>query len=219
MSAIVNLAQETLDDQELDLAEHLSVLLSNDQYDAGLVVAAILPKYYEGDRTLQPDSIYRTLYYVDQYAALRDFEGKTRTFLDMVSGHIENCLFHLYAETPHLTKSNVPFGTLVQALHNLGLLSDGLTFQLRAFNKVVNIPAKHFNAYSLPSAIGRRTFSVPEAAFAFMIMRKLSVPLFALLKEKGVEMKADWPPFDPKWLEWSPLVPGYQSEVDPTEIP
>jgi hypothetical protein len=56
----------------------------------------------------------------------------------------------------------------------------------------VNVPSKHFNARFLPSALDERNFSVPEAAYALMMMRKLSMPFFALLKENGVEMKADW---------------------------
>jgi hypothetical protein len=103
-------------------------------------------------------------------------------------------------------ESRRPFGPLVLALHKQGVLSEELATRLLAFNKTVNAPSKHFNAHFLPSALDERTFSVPEAAYAFMMMRKLSIPLFALLEEKGIEMKADWPPFDPGWQDWSPLI-------------
>jgi hypothetical protein len=217
MSAIIKLAREMLDKQELGLAEHLAALLADDKYDAGNVVAAILPRYSEGQQTLRPDSVYRTLYYVDQYTGLRDFQGKTRTFLDMVSGHIEGCLFHLYVGALRRTNLQVPFGPMVQTLHDRGLLSDELASQLQAFNKVVNVPSKHFNAHFLPSTLDERTFTVAEAACAFVMMRKLSVPLFALLKKQGVELKGDWPPFDPKWLAWSPLVPSYHPSQEEQE--
>jgi hypothetical protein len=223
MSAIAELAHLMLDEQELKLADHLSVLLADDEYDAGLVVAAILPKYWEqvgeSQHTLPPRAIYRCLYYVDADAGLINFADRTRNFLDNVCAHIEGCLFLLYEEVSGQAESRWPFGPLVLALRKQGTLSDELASRLLAFNKIVNVPSKHFNAHFLPSALDERTFSVAEAAYAFMMMRKLSVPLFALLKEKGVEMKADWPPFDPRWQDWSPLISERRREKAESSSP
>ena len=127
MSAIARLTREMLDKKELELAEHLSILLADDGYDAGLFVAAILPKYWgqvgESQYTLPPRAIYRSLYYVEAVAGLHTFRERTRNFLDNISGHLEACLFHLYTETSEDANPHLPFGQLVQALHKRGVLS------------------------------------------------------------------------------------------------
>lgn len=198
-----------LDEKEIKLSEHLSVLFADDKYDVGSVVAAVLPKYWEqvgeNRRSLSPQPIFRSLYYVHSYADQIDFAGKTRIFLDFICGHLEGCLFSLYANVSRYAQSKLTFGKLIEVLYGMNILSDKLAGQLWAFNRTVNIPSKHLGALDMPVALEERTFSVLDAACAFVMMRKLSVLLFALLKEKGV-LQADWPSLDERWLDWSPLI-------------
>jgi len=47
MSDIKRLAFDLLNERELQLAHHLSLLLGNDKWDAGSLVGEILPIYWE----------------------------------------------------------------------------------------------------------------------------------------------------------------------------
>lgn len=200
-----------LDEEELVLAYHLSDILENDELDAGLFVATILPVYFEveGDRarTLRPDPIYRPLYYVHVYADKQDFGGYSRIFMDMASAHIEGCLKWLTPNPPEYRSGGGPFGTLVVALHKAGILGAELSEYLRDFNASVNVPSKHFAADFLDrSYLDKRTFSVDDAALSLIMARKLSVQLFDLLVARGVSLPQLWPPFKQEWLSWSPKI-------------
>jgi hypothetical protein len=63
MTEIERLAFDLLDQRELQLAKHLSLLLGDDKWDAGPLVGEILPVYWEkvGDRlqNCHPGNIYR----------------------------------------------------------------------------------------------------------------------------------------------------------------
>jgi len=172
-------------------------------------VAAILPRYWkkEGNITmaLPPRSIFKALSYVNQTAATREFAGKTRDFLKDIFGFLEGCLFHLYTKASPYASPNLPFGKLVEALHKQGVLSDELARQLGAYNRVVNVSSKNFDAFPMTERLDQSTFSVNDAANVFVMMRKLAIPLFILLKKKGV-LEAEWPPFDERWLTRSPLM-------------
>lgn len=48
--------------------------------------------------------------------------------------------------------------------------------------------------------LDERTFSVIETVYAIVIMRKLSIQLFALLKTNGVLLPHGWPEFKDEWL-------------------
>jgi hypothetical protein len=210
MSAIAELAHAILDERELALAKHLSVVLGDDRYNSEAVFAAILPLYWRQNGeikvVLPPRPIFRTLYYVEKYAALRRFREKTRPFLTFLSSHLEGCLFHLSVNAGPYAKPNLTFGRLVVWLRARGSIPEELANQLQAYNKVVNVPSKHFDAFPPPPGLNERTFSVVEAAYSFVMMRKLSMQLFPLLKTRGVIGEVEWPPFNDRWLESFPLI-------------
>jgi hypothetical protein len=92
---------------------------------------------------------------------------------------------------------------LVVELNNSGILPPDLAEHLQKFNKAVNVPAKHPSAYMPTKNLGERTFSVLETAYALVLMRKLSIQLFGILKTRGINLPEQWSPFNDKWLSWS----------------
>jgi len=109
MNAIEEFAREFLDKKELELAAYLSRLLENPRcVYAGVLVSEILPAYSEkrGEsfRSLEPDPIYRPLYYLHMYANGRRFKENTRIFLDMAGSHLEGCLLWLTKTPPPIQK-------------------------------------------------------------------------------------------------------------------
>ncbi|MEP0824964.1 MAG: hypothetical protein HRF40_05715 [Nitrososphaera sp.] len=192
-----------LEEKELGLASRLAIILAEPKWDSGSLLVDILPKYWE-DRedgssyTLQPDGIYRTLYYVHSYGSLAHFEKFTRIFMDMLGSHLEACLYWLG------DSQSLPLGSLTVRLHKEGILSAELAGLLLKFNKLVYVPAKHIYAVDdLPDDINERTFSIIEAALAFVMARKLSISLFELLKSKGVNFPQGWKEFKQEWLSWN----------------
>ncbi len=201
------LAADILDHRELQLAEHLVLLLDDNKLDSGSLIGDIMPIYWERARgrlrNLFPGIIYRPLYYVHSYGSLRDFKDHTRTFMQSISGHLEGCLLCLTAPPPRYGSPHRPFGRLVRPLNNAGVLSDELADQLWRFNEAINVSSKHFNAYMPTDWLNERTFTVKEAACAFLIMRRFSIRLFALLQANGVVLPQGWPDFKTEWLSWS----------------
>ena len=207
MSAIERLAADLLDQPELQLAERLALLLDDDTLDSGSLIEDMIPIYWERVddrlRSLSPDNIYRPLYYVHAYGSLRNFRDKTRTFMTSISGHLEGCLLYLTPSPPEHGVPPRPFGRLVSPLKRTRVLSTELADQLWRFNAAVNVSSKHFDAYMPTRWLHERTFSVTEAAYAFLLMRRLSIKVFALLKANGVILLHDWPDFKNEWLSWS----------------
>jgi hypothetical protein len=211
MSAIEEFARDILDEKELELALYLSKLLANpNNFIVGILVSKILPTYSEkrGDSsyTLDPDPIYRPLYYVHGYANTRHFKDNTRIFLDMTAAHLEGCLLWLTRTPPKFRSAPKPFGPLVLQLLHEGLLPRELADELLRFNKIVNVPAKHMTSFYKPhSRIDERTFSCLDASLAFMAMRKLSIELFKILCSRGINLPSSWKEFDEQWLSpsWS----------------
>ena len=211
MNAIAQLAGQILDEKEWQLSLFLSELLENPRcYLVGSLVKDILPKYSEkrGDHscTLQPDPIYRPLYYLHIYSDMRNFSKFSRHFITLTGGHIEGCLLWLTKTPPKYRSPSKPFGTLVHELYNEKILPEKLFDELKKYNKVANVPAKHFTAHYEPqSNIEKRTFTCLDASLAFMMMRKLSMQLFDLLLSRGVVLPQLWKKFDNNWLSpsWS----------------
>lgn len=209
MNAIEEFARDFLDKKELELAEYLYRLLENPDYVYVIVlVTEILPTFSEKhdgySRTLEPDPIYRPLYYLQMYS--RFFKENTRIFLINASAHIEGCLLWLTITPPKYRHPPKPFGGLVHELFKEGILSEELAYQLRRFNSLFNVPAKHMTAHFQPhSRLDERTFSCLDASYAFMIMRKLSIELFKILETRGVRLPHGWKEFDDNWLSlnWS----------------
>lgn len=217
-SSIESLADILLDGKEKALAYHLNVIMGNDKYDALLFLALILPKYWNGEgksrSSLPPRSVFKRLYYVHQTGGMREFREKTRDFMIDIAGYLEGCLYHLYVEGagpyPH---PNLPFGPLVERLRRRGIIPEGLVLQLKAYNKAVNVPSKHFDAFPVPERLDERTFSVYDAALAFVMTRKISLQLFPIMRAKGIIGDVDWPPFDERWLKVFPLIERRQSNT------
>ena len=210
-SDIATLARRMLDEQELLLAAHLTFILEDDSLDAGRFVEAIIPVYWETvgnhQQTLDPDPIFRPLYYVEGYAGTHDFGRFTRIFIDVASAHIEGCLKWLTPSPPQHRGGYGLFGELVVRLRDPGILDASLAENLLFFNKIVNVPSKHFGAlFTEHSRLDERTFSIEDAAFSLIMTRKLSIQLFDLLVARGVPLKHHWPPFRPEWLTWKPLI-------------
>ena len=206
MSEIEQLALDLLDQRELQLAKHLSLLLGDDKWDVGPLVEEILPVYWEkmGDilQNLEPGSIYRSLYYIHKYSAEGNFKNCTRSYMTFISNHLEGCLLYLTPFPPEHRGPSKPFGRLVKPLKQAGVLSEELAEQLWKFNAAVNVPSKHFDAYMPTRRLDERTFSVMEAAYAFVLMRRLSMQLFGLLQANGVSLPHGWPEFKDGWLSW-----------------
>lgn len=76
------MAHDLLNEEELVLAKHLEVLLSDNIYDAASLVEDIVPIFHEGNRTLQPDPIYRPLMYLVNYADHLRFKDLTRIYIE-----------------------------------------------------------------------------------------------------------------------------------------
>lgn len=206
MSEIEQLAFDLLDQRELQLAKHLSLLLGDDKCDAGPLVKEILPVYWEkvGDRSqnLHPGNIYRPLNYIHVWSSEGDFKNSTRAYMDVISSHIEGCLQNLLKFPSEQRAMSRAFGPLVAQLKKTGILSAELADHLWRFNTVINVPAKHFDAYAPTRWLDERTFSIIETVYALVVMRKLSMQLFTLLKANGVSLPHGWPDFKDEWLSW-----------------
>lgn len=204
MTDIERLAFDFLDDKELRLANHLSLLLGDDKWDAGPLIEEILPVYWEkiGDRSqnCHPGNIYRPLNYIHVWSSLGDFKDRTRAYMDVISNHIEGCLQNLLRLPTQGRAMSRAFGNLVQQLKEQRLLSPELANHLWKFNEAINVPAKHFGAYAPTNWLDERTFSVIETIYAIIIMRKLSVQLFALMKANDIPLPHEWPEFKDEWL-------------------
>jgi hypothetical protein len=211
LTTIEQLAVDLLDEREWQLANRLALILDDDMYDASSLVEEMIPIYWErvGDRkhTLLPDNIYRPLYYIHRWSNNRNFRDNTRGYMMVISAHLEGCLIYLTSCPP--SKYGVsprPFGRLVGPLKRSGILSSELADQLWKFNAAINIPSKHFDAYIPTHWLNERTFSVFETSCALVMMRKLSMQLFAILKANGVVLPYGWPEFKDEWLSWSRMI-------------
>jgi uncharacterized protein YktA (UPF0223 family) len=203
--------KDFLDECELSLANHLTELLKDNKWDSGSFILSIIPIFWEDieqryRQTIEPDPIYRPLYYVHSYGGTANFENITRIFIISICSHLEGCLVYLTPSPPKYRMPSRPFGTLVEKLWDQKVLSDDLADKLRRFNNSFNIPSKHFNArFRSRSRLDERTFSIYEAALAFVMMRNLSIQLFRLLKKRGVNISAQWPEFNEDWLTMWPM--------------
>jgi hypothetical protein len=191
------LAKKILDEEEIKLASRLSTLMKISPSKASSLMRDILPVYHKNLVTHEPRMIYRYLYYVEDYSRGAQLRRLTRFFIHMVCGHLEACLYEL------AKGRQLPYGPLVYKLLKKRVLSQQLADQLLEFNNVVYIPAKHFVAReNLPRKINKRTFAVEDGALAFIMMRKLSMQLFKLLKSGVTTLPEDWKPFKKEWLVW-----------------
>lgn len=211
MSDIERFTVEIFDQKELQLSGHLAFLLEDDSCDSSSLVEEMIPIYWEGvgdrKRTLFPDNIYRPLYYIHVWSNTCNFRDSTRAYMMVISGHLEGCLMYLTSSPPsQYGVPSQPFGRLVRPLKASGILSAELADQLWKFNDIINVPSKHFSTYVPTHWLDERTFSVFETACALVLMRKLSIKLFEILKVNGVILPHGWPEFKDEWLSWSPKI-------------
>jgi len=208
MTLISELVSETLDEHELQLAHRLACLLDDDRWDAASLIESITPVYWERvddwDRTLDPDNIFRPLYHIHGKAThnCEIFREDTRAYMTFVSGHIEDCLQQLMPISRDNRRMSRTFGPLVKRLKDDGVLPAELARHLWKFNDSINVASKHFDAYMPTRRLRERTFSVMEAAWALVLMRKLSMQLFDLLEIRGRPLPRPWPAFKDEWLTW-----------------
>jgi hypothetical protein len=202
MSDIEELAFDLLSKDELQLAAHLSTL--DNVQNAGPLMAEILPIYWTRVNNVlenhQPGNIYRPLYYIHKKSLEGDFMRDTRSCMDVISSHIEGCLQNLLKLPTQSRTMSGAFGPAVAQLKSQNMLSPGLANSLWRFNEVINVRAKHFGTYAPTSRLDERTFGEMETVYAVVIMRSLSIPLFALMKANGVLLPEEWPQFKIGWL-------------------
>ena len=202
MGDIEQLAFDLLSHDELKLVGRLLVLDSNG--NAGPLIENILPIYWVKVDDIcenhEPTNIYRPLYYVHKYSREGGFKNNTRTLMNSTSNHIEGCLQYLLGLPAQSRSMSGAFGPAVAKLKEQRVLSSVLANSLKRFNDVINVPAKHFGAYAPTRRLDERTFSDKETVCAIIIMRNLSVQLFALLKTHHVSLPEDWPQFDTNWF-------------------
>lgn len=193
--SVDDLAKNLLDEKELDLAAHLSQLLSRPGMEAYTLVGEILPTYHDGRQVLEPRNIYRSLNYVHVEAAKSGDPFMVRYFIHTMGTHLETCLYHL-----DFRYHNMSLGVMVEGLRKQGILQPELAKALFDFNKIF-IRAKHLvDPPALPSSLDERTFVFSDGALAFLIMRKLSMQVFKFLKKGGIAILEDWKDFDDKWI-------------------
>ena len=120
-----------------------------------------------------------------------------------ISGHIEGCLQQLMPLPRDDRKISKTFGPLITRLKKEGVLPADLAEQLWKFNEAINVSSKHFGAYIPTRRLGERTFSVIETTWALVLMRRLSMQLFDLLKTRGKPLPRQWPAFKEEWLTWA----------------
>lgn len=203
---VSDLADSLLTEKEVALAERLNYLIETGKMrQAWTLLEQILPKFWKEERgvfrTLSPDSVYRTLYYLDEPHI---FVRVPRHMIALMGDHLQGLLDHLADR-----RYGLPLGRLVNTLRNAKQLPRDLASQLLEFNSVY-IRAKHLSADPfLQTRLDLRTFSTREAILSLIIMRQLSMRLFDLLKKKGKPLPEDWKQIDSEWLTWnreSPVV-------------
>jgi len=193
---ISHLTQSILSENEIALANRLYYLIKQRKMTKSwALLEQILPKFWREEknslRTLWPDGVYRTLYYLDEPY---DFVRNPRHMIVLMGNHLEGLLEHL------MDIHGRPLGGLITAFSKTG--DSRLTTSLREFNKIY-VRAKHPSADPfLEKRLDRRTFSTREAIFCLIIMRHLSIQLFDLLRENGKPLEEGWKPIDPEWLSW-----------------
>lgn len=124
--------------------------------------------------------------------------------MDLIGNHIEGCLQNFLNPLDDYQPMSKVFGPLVARLKENRILPTDLAGVLWKFNKFINVPAKHFSAYAPTNRLNERTFSALETVYAIVIMRNLSIKLFALLKANGVSLPHEWPDFKDEWLSSFP---------------
>jgi len=194
-----------LSENERKLAAHIAGLFDAPEHDAVSLMTKILPGCWItrdcSEFTIAPRDVYRALHYLHVSSRQAKSYGlDTRKWIWLTGQHLEGCLEYLTTNVPGIKKSlNRPFGPLVKGLEKEGVLPFPLAKQLLAFNSLANVPAKHITASPTVYELNK-TFSVLDAATAFVVMRKLSIQLFEILRQRGITLPKRWIEFSNDWL-------------------
>jgi hypothetical protein len=90
-------------------------------------------------------------------------------------------------------------------LRKQGTLPETLTKDLMEFKSIANVPAKHIVPTTVTPELDKRTFTVLDAGLAFVMMRKLSMQIFDILRSRGVAIPQGWKNLDENWSTMRPL--------------
>lgn len=209
-SVIKPFAIRLLSNDEIAIAKRIQWLIDRRKMKkAQSLVEEIFPKYWaikeEIPYTLYPDFVYRSLYYLDHPKL---FLTDSSYIVHKMGEHLESLLKLLPG-----SKSNLSLGAQSQFLKGKALPSD-LAHDLLEFNSVADIPAKHSSANtSLPSRLDVRSFTLEEITLLLMVMRRLSISLFAILKNQGINLREGWKAYDPDWAKWNRLSELYPAVI------
>jgi len=100
------------------------------------------------------------------------------------------------------------------------VLPSDLADKLLEFNKVADVPAKHPSANPfLPRRLDVRSFTLKEVTLLLMVMRQMSISLFALLKRQGIYLQEEWKEFKSEWIKWNRVTKLYPSVIAARQHP
>lgn len=139
---VYDIVDSLLIEKELALGDRLDYLIeAGKMKKAWTLLEQILPKFWKKDkvvlRTLSPDNVYRTLYYLDEPY---DFVRVPRHMIVLMGDHLQGVLNHLAYRRYRLS-----LGRLVTKLRKSKQLPRELASQLLDFNEVY-VRAKHMSA-------------------------------------------------------------------------
>jgi len=203
---VVSLANQLLSADETAVANRIEWLVDHGKTrKAKSLVQDILPKYCDVRRgipfTLWPDDVYRPLYYLDDPQAFLTYSS---FIVHCMGEHLEG-LLKCFPEAHR----KLALGAQTKLLEGKVLPSD-LANELFEFNRVAAVPAKHPSANPLlPSRLDVRSFTLREVTLLLMVMRHLSISIFALLKRQGVQFQEEWKEFKSEWIEWDRVTKLY----------
>lgn len=210
---IRTLAQNVLTSEDYPIVDYLYDLISNEEIRiACSLIENIFPQYWTlegGLRTLWPDDVYRTIYYLTNAKA---YEDSSRHMINMMGGHLEGLLYFL--DEPN----RLSLGPKIHRLKKKHLISETLASQLLDFNGIYR-RSKHMSGDNLlPKRLDIRTFSTFDTLLCLFVMRRLSMRLFSLLSENGISLPQQWKPYTSEWLCWkrtdiiNPIIPQRQHQ-------
>ena len=207
---VESLARRLLNVDEIAVAYRIEWLITQRKIrKAWSLLQDILPKYCRVRRgipfTLWPDDVYRPLYYLDDPPA---FLKQSSFIVHCMGEHLEG-LLKLFPGA----HEKLPLGAQTRLLKEK-MLPSNLADELLEFNELADIPAKHPSADPfLPSRVDVRSFTLREITLLFMMMRYLSISIFALLKRRGIHFQEEWKEFKSEWIEWDRVTKLYPAVI------
>ncbi len=199
-------ASRLLSIDEISVASRIEWLITRRKFKkAQSLIQTILPKYCDVRKgipfTLWPDDVYRTLYYLDNP---QGFLKNSSFIVHCMAAHLEGLLKWFPGANKKLA-----LGAQTKLLKDRALPSN-LVNELLEFNRLAAVPAKHPSANSfLPSRLDVRSFTLREITLLLMVMRRLSIAIFALLKQQGINFQEEWKEYKPEWTKWNQITELY----------